>query len=156
MNINDVIGPKYITLYDSEAIGSCVKSWSDLVTKQNWYTKNISTRLRLRALKLSKTKIPITIVKAQMPSNPNQKSRMRDNKKFYWQTNGLTMGSYDAQQTSNTVLLLHEFNMLNDPTIRSRLLNYSRYIHDGFCIFIQRHPDKIQHKFISNYSYLWI
>ena len=29
---------------------------------------------------LSKTKIPITIVKAQMPSNPNQKSRMRDNK----------------------------------------------------------------------------
>ena len=28
---------------------------------------------------LSKTKIPITIVKAQMPSNPNQKSRMRDN-----------------------------------------------------------------------------
>ena len=28
-----------------------VKSWSDLVTKQNWYTQNISTRLRLRALK---------------------------------------------------------------------------------------------------------
>ena len=28
---------------------------------------------------LSKTKIPITIVKAQMPSNPNQKSRTRDN-----------------------------------------------------------------------------
>ena len=27
---------------------------------------------------LSKTKIPITIVKAQMPSNPNQKSRKRD------------------------------------------------------------------------------
>ena len=50
------------------------------MTKQNWYTKNISTRLRLRALKLSKTKIPITIVKAQMLSNPNQKSRMRDNK----------------------------------------------------------------------------
>ena len=69
-------------IYDAiyEAIGSCVKSWSHLVTKQNWYTKNISTRLRLRALKLSKTKIPITIVKAQMPSNPSQKSRMRDNK----------------------------------------------------------------------------
>ena len=31
-------------------------------------------------LNLSKTKIPITIVKAQMPSNPNQKSRTRDNK----------------------------------------------------------------------------
>ena len=28
---------------------------------------------------LSKIKIPITIIKAQMPSNPNQKSRMRDN-----------------------------------------------------------------------------
>ena len=28
---------------------------------------------------LSKTKIPITIVKAQMPSNPNQKCRTRDN-----------------------------------------------------------------------------
>ena len=28
---------------------------------------------------LSKTKIPITIIKAQMPSNPNQKSRTRDN-----------------------------------------------------------------------------
>ena len=29
---------------------------------------------------LSKTKISIRIVKAQMPSNPNQKSHMRDNK----------------------------------------------------------------------------
>ena len=33
---------------------------------------------------LSKTKIPITIVKAQMPSNPNQKSRKRDNKAVLW------------------------------------------------------------------------
>ena len=34
---------------------------------------------------LSKTKIPITIIKAQMLSNPNQKSRMRDNKLFHMQ-----------------------------------------------------------------------
>ena len=43
--------------------------------------KNISTRLMITSSwTLSKTKIPITVVKAQMPSNPNQKSCMRDNK----------------------------------------------------------------------------
>ena len=50
-----------------------IMTWSDDKTKL--IHKNISTRLRLRALNLSKTKIPVTIVKAQMPSNLNQKSR---------------------------------------------------------------------------------
>ena len=53
-----------------------IMTWSDDKTKS--IHKSISTRLRLRALE-SKTKIPITIVKAQMPSPPNQKSRTRDN-----------------------------------------------------------------------------
>ena len=50
------------------------------MTKQNWYTKYISHKTTImNSWTLSKTKIPITIVKAQMPSNPNQKSRTRDN-----------------------------------------------------------------------------
>ena len=71
--------PKYITLYDSYAIGSCVKSWPDLMAKQNWYTKHFHKNTITRSYTPSKTKIPITIVKVQMPSNPNQKSCMRDN-----------------------------------------------------------------------------
>ena len=33
---------------------------------------------------LSKTTIPITMVKAQMPLNPNQKYRTRDNNNIYF------------------------------------------------------------------------
>ena len=51
-----------------------------------WWQNKIDTQKHLHktatitsSWTLSKTKIPITIVKAQMPSNPNQKSRMRDN-----------------------------------------------------------------------------
>ena len=51
-----------------------------------WWQNKIDTQKHFRkttvtsSWTLSKTKIPITIVKAQMPSNPNQKSRTRDNK----------------------------------------------------------------------------
>ena len=51
-----------------------------------WWQNKIDTQKHFRkttitsSWTLSKTKIPITIVKAQMPSNQNQKSRTRDNK----------------------------------------------------------------------------
>ena len=50
-----------------------------------WWQNEIDTQKHFRettimsSWTLSKTKIPITIVKAQMPSNPNQKCRTRDN-----------------------------------------------------------------------------
>ena len=50
-----------------------------------WWQNKIDTQKHFRkttitsSWTLRKTKIPITIVKAQMPSNPNQKSRTRDN-----------------------------------------------------------------------------
>ena len=50
-----------------------------------WWQNKIDTQKRFHkttitsSWTLSKTKFPITIVKAQMPSNPNQKSRTRDN-----------------------------------------------------------------------------
>ena len=46
---------------------------------QNLYTKTFPQDYDYELLNLSKTKIAITIVKAQMPSNPNQKSRTQDN-----------------------------------------------------------------------------
>ena len=51
-----------------------------------WWQNKIDTQKHIHkttitnSWTLSKTKIPITIVKAQMPSNPNQKSHTRDNK----------------------------------------------------------------------------
>ena len=53
----------------------------------------------------SKMKIPITIVKAQMPSNPNQKSRMRDNYNFCWGDHH-NYKSILAHCTEETVLVL--------------------------------------------------
>ena len=78
MNINDDIMPTYITLYDSLATGSCVKSWLDLMTKKIDTQKHFRETTIASSSTLSETKIPITIVKAQMPSKPNQKSRTRD------------------------------------------------------------------------------
>ena len=49
--------------------------WQNKIDTQKHFHKSAITS----SWALSKTKIPITIVKAQMPSNPNQKSRMRDN-----------------------------------------------------------------------------
>ena len=49
--------------------------WQNKIDTQKHFHKTITS-----SWTLSKTKIPITIVKAQMPSNPNQKSRKRDNK----------------------------------------------------------------------------
>ena len=49
--------------------------WKNKIDTQKHFHKTTITSLRT----LSKTKIPITIVKAQMPSNLNQKSRTRDN-----------------------------------------------------------------------------
>ena len=97
------------------------------------------------------------------------------NKKFYRQINGLTMGSYDAQLTSNNVLLYHEFQLLQDPIMKSNILNYSRYIDDGFCIIYGSQTEVFQiidcmkrylpsdiniefnvQKFKINYLDLWI
>ena len=50
------------------------------MTKQNWYTETFLQDYDYELLNLSSTKTPITIVKAQMPSNPNQKSHTRDKK----------------------------------------------------------------------------
>ena len=50
--------------------------WQNKIDTQKHFHKTAITS----SWTLSKTKIPITIVKAQMPSNPNQKSRTRDNK----------------------------------------------------------------------------
>lgn len=57
-------------------------------------------------------------------------------KKFYRQTNGLSMGSYDAQDTSNNVLLFHEFQLLLDREIQEHTIFYVRYIDDGFVAVI--------------------
>ena len=52
--------------------------WQNKIDTQKHFHKTTITS----SWTLSKTKIPITIVKAQMPSNPNQKSRIRDNENF--------------------------------------------------------------------------
>ena len=54
-----------------------IMTWSDdkyKVDTQKHFHKTTITSFWTR----SKTKIPTTVVKAQMPSNPNQKSRKRD------------------------------------------------------------------------------
>ena len=94
---------------------------------------------------------------------------------FYRQINSSTMASYDAQLTYNNALLYHEFQLLQDPIMKSNILNYSRYIDDGFCITydsqtevfqiidcMKRHlPSDINvefniQKFKINYLDLWI
>ena len=69
-----------ISHYMTAKLSVCV--WNhDLI----WWQNKIDTQKHFRkttitsSWTLSKTKIPITIVKAQMLSNPNQKSRTRDN-----------------------------------------------------------------------------
>ena len=52
--------------------------WQNKIDTQKHFHKTTITS----SWTLSKTKIPITIMKAQMPSNPNQKSRTRDNKMY--------------------------------------------------------------------------
>ena len=48
-----------------------------------WWQNKIDTQKHFhKTWSLSKTQIPITIVKAQIPSNPNQKSRTRDNERL--------------------------------------------------------------------------
>ena len=49
--------------------------WQNKIYIQKTFLQDYDYELK----NLSKTKIPITIVKVQMPSNPNQKSRTRDN-----------------------------------------------------------------------------
>ena len=55
-------------------------------------------------------------------------------KKYFRQINGLTMGSYDAQTTSNNVLLFHELDILNHQLLKNQIKLYSRFIDDGFCV----------------------
>ena len=52
--------------------------WQNKIDIQKTFPQDYDYEL----LNRSKTKIPITIVKAQMPSDPNQKSRTRDNNGF--------------------------------------------------------------------------
>ena len=57
--------------------------WQNKIDTQKTFPQDSGYKL----LNLSKMKIPNTIVKAQMPSNLNQKSCTRDNKYFhssYW------------------------------------------------------------------------
>ena len=58
-------------------------AYMEITTPNTGYKTTIPS-----SLTVSKTKIPITIVKAQMPSSPNQKFRTRDNEwrdqKFSW------------------------------------------------------------------------
>ena len=54
--------------------------WQNKIGTQKHFHKTTITN----SWTLSKTKIPITIIKAQMPSNPNQKSRTRDNDVMTW------------------------------------------------------------------------
>ena len=57
--------------------------WQNKIDTQKHFHKTTMTS----SWTLSKTKIPITIVKGQMPSNPNQKSRTRDNDPYYCSKN---------------------------------------------------------------------
>ena len=59
--------------------------WSGDKTKLI-YKKTFPQDYDYELLNLRKTKIPITIVMAQMPSNPNQKSRTRDNNSLHFIT----------------------------------------------------------------------
>ena len=56
--------------------------WQNKIDTQKHFRKTMITSSGT----LSKTKIPITIVKAQMLSNPNQKSRTRNSKTSYRKT----------------------------------------------------------------------
>ena len=53
--------------------------WQNIMDMQKHFRKTTVTS----SWTISKTKITITIVKAQMPSNPNQKSRTRDNQEGF-------------------------------------------------------------------------
>ena len=56
--------------------------------------------------------------------------------RYFRQINGLSMGSYDAQDTSNNVLLFREFILMLDPVFKRYVQLYKRYIDDGFAIVL--------------------
>ena len=73
-------------------------------------------------------------------------------KQFFRQINGLSMGSYDAQDTANNVLLFRELEMMQDPTFRKLSLLYRRYIDDGKNIMTGTPQDvRVMCKLISTY-----
>ena len=51
------------------------------------------------------------------------------------------MGSYDAQLTSNNVLLMHELSLLSQDIMIEKVRCYSRYIDDGFCVIFGDYTD---------------
>ena len=79
-DVNDDIGQN-ISHYTTAKLSAQV--WMhDLIwwQKKDRYTKKHFHKITITSSwTLSKTKIPIIIVKAEMPSNPNQKSPSRDN-----------------------------------------------------------------------------
>ena len=79
MNINDDTRPNYISHYTTAKLSDHIWNrdliwWQNKIDAQNFFHKTMITS----PWTLGKTKIPITTVKAQMPSNPNQKSGTRD------------------------------------------------------------------------------
>ena len=51
--------------------------------------------------------------------------------KYYRQIRGLPMGAYHSMNTSNNVLLVHEYHLLQLDIMKQSTLAYSRYIDDG-------------------------
>ena len=72
--------------------------WQNKIDTQKYFHKTTITS----SWTLSKTKIPTTIVKAQLPSNPNQKSRTRDN-------NGVIQLSLSLMRSIDHNVLTHSW-----------------------------------------------
>ena len=80
-----------------------------------WWQSKIDTQKHFRetaitsSWTLSKTKIPITIIKAQMLSNPNQKSHTRDNNMLFWVRSSLSRQSNSTRWWTYAILTLAFF-----------------------------------------------
>ena len=79
--------------------------WQNKIDKQKHFRKTTITSFWT----LSKTNIPITLVKAQMPSNPNQKSRMQDNK--------ATTFCSDPMSGSHFIVRTNKFLLINATAV---------------------------------------
>ena len=71
--------------------------WQNKIGTQKHFHKTRHKTTITSSWTLSKTKFHITIVKAQMPSNPNQKSRMRDKKHKFSNALEITLSILDTQ-----------------------------------------------------------
>ena len=87
--------------------------WKNNIDAQKHFHKTTITS----TWSLSKTKIPMTKVKAQMPSNLNKKSRTRDNKK----ANTTVRSVYISEYTTNPITL--------SISISELILGVKRYLY---------------------------